>query len=114
MAPQGNRVGRHRRRGVAFAILRADISGLIERQVQRLAHAYVVQRWVAGVDADIGGQQRIQLQYLQLRVGLQSWDVHWAWVEGDLTVAGLEPLLAHVGLGVMASIRRSTFGAPPQ
>jgi len=99
MAPERRRVGRHGRRGVAFAILGANVGSLVECQVQRLAHAYIVQRRVTGVDADIGGQQRVQLQYLQFRVSLQIRDVHRARVEGDLTVAGLEPLLAYVGLG---------------
>ncbi len=99
VAPQCRRVGGDGRARIAFAILRANVGGLVERQVQRLAHAHVIQRRVAGVDADIGGEQRVQFQHLQPSIGLERGDVHRTRIQGDLAVAGLEPLLADVGLG---------------
>ncbi|MCY1424326.1 hypothetical protein D9M71_400650 [compost metagenome] len=71
----------------------------VEGEVDGLSHAHVVQRWMAGVEADIGDQQRIQFQHLEPCLLTKAGDVGRARVHGDLAGAGLELLHPHVGIG---------------
>ncbi|MNQ84289.1 hypothetical protein D3C85_994130 [compost metagenome] len=96
---QGRRVGRHGDAGVAFAILRAQVGAPVEGEVDGLAHPHIVQRRMAGVDADVGDEQGIQFEDVQFRVLAQGGDVGRARVDRHLAGAGLELLHTHVGIG---------------
>ncbi|MDT4836433.1 hypothetical protein FQZ97_701310 [compost metagenome] len=98
-AQQGGRVGRHGDAGVAFAVLRTQVGAAVEGEVDGLAYPHVVQRRVAGVDADVGDEQGVQFEDVQRRVLAQGGDVGGARVDRHLAGAGLELLHAHIGIG---------------
>ena len=99
VAEQGGRVGRRGQAGVAFAVLGAQVGLAVEGQVDGLAHAHIIQRLVPGVDGDIGGEQRVQLQHLQVLVLAQRRHVARARKQRHLAGASLELLNARVGIG---------------
>ena len=98
VAEQGRGIGTDRRTGRAGAEHRVEHGLLVQREVDRLAHARVVERLVLGVDGNVGGQQGIDLVHRQVRVLLQARHVLRFRVQRDLALAGTDLLHAHVGI----------------
>ncbi|MDT4828147.1 hypothetical protein FQZ97_615150 [compost metagenome] len=98
VAEQRRGVGVDRRRRRAGAEHRVQQRLLVDRQVDGLAHARVVQRLVLGIEGDVGGQQGVGAVHRQARFLLQLRHVGRLGVERDLALAAAQFLHAHVGV----------------
>ncbi|MDT4831972.1 hypothetical protein FQZ97_655060 [compost metagenome] len=98
IAEQRRRVGVYRRCRRAGAEHRVQQCLLVDRQVDGLAHAHVVQRLVLGIEGHVGGQQGVGAVHRQTRFLLQLRHVGRLGVERDLALAAAQFLDAHVGV----------------
>ena len=75
-----------------------DVAGLVEGQVDRLAHLRFVQWWMLAVDADEGGHERGGLCAFQLGVAGDGLHVLRFRRQSDLAFATAQLLQAHVAV----------------
>ncbi|MNM95044.1 hypothetical protein D3C81_1074690 [compost metagenome] len=76
-----------------------EVAGLVEGEVDGLAHLRLVQRRVLAIDGDESSHEGFGLFYLQGRILAGRGDIQRFWRQGDLALVALEFLQAHVGVG---------------
>ncbi len=75
-----------------------DVVGLVESEVDRLAHFRLVQWRMLAVNAHESGHERVSLFDFQRRLLQRSLYVQWFWRQGDLAFIAPQLLQAHVGV----------------
>ncbi|MCY1524490.1 hypothetical protein D9M68_594250 [compost metagenome] len=98
VAPGIRRVGAVSGAGAAFEH-RLQVAGLVEGEVDRLAHLGLVQGRVLAVDADEGGHEGRGLDSPDILVAGGGLHVQRFGRQGDLALATTQLLQAHVGVG---------------
>ncbi|MNS93556.1 hypothetical protein D3C72_1277390 [compost metagenome] len=75
-----------------------DVIGLVEGEVDRLAHFWLVQRWVLAVEGDERGHEGVSLFDFQGRFFQRGLYVQWFGRQGDLALIAAQLLQTHVGV----------------
>ena len=98
VTPGVRRVGAAGRGGAALEY-GLEVAGLVEGQVDRLAHLRLVQRWVLAVEGDEGGHERRGFADCQATLRARCLHILRLRRQGNLAFAASELLQAHAGVG---------------